>query len=303
MNINYIFPTQALNIIPMRQLFTIILIALFQINPLAAQEQQTSPKDDDVIKVLAIGNSFSEDALENYLYDMAKAANKKMVIGNLYIGGAPLSLHLKNAHNNNKVYNYRKISLDGTKTKTDKVSIEEAIEDENWDFVSLQQASPLSGKYSVIMETLPDVWTYVFAHVNPDTKLVYHQTWAYQADSKHEGFKNYNQNQLVMYDSIINATSQIDKSGDFSFIVPAGTAIQNARTSSIGDTFTRDGYHLDLDYGRFTAAATWYAKLFNLDPRKNTYKPEKLTDLQAKIAKEAAQKAVKKPFKVSKIRK
>src|SRR5690606_18370172 len=105
-----------------------------------------------------------------------------------------------------------------------------------------------------------------------------------------------------MYDSIVNATSQIDKFGDFSFIVPAGTAIQNARSSSIGDTFTRDGYHLDLDYGRFSAAATWYANLFNLDRRKNTYKPERLTDLQAKIAQEAAQKAAKKPFKVSKIR-
>lgn len=302
MDINSIFRNQVQNMIPMRQLFTIILIALFQINTLSAQEQQASPKDDDIIKVLAIGNSFSEDALENYLYEMAKAANKKIVIGNLYIGGAPLTLHLKNAHNNNKAYNYRKISLDGTKTKTDKVSIEEALADDNWDFVSLQQASPLSGKYSVIMETLPDVWTYVFAHINSDTKLVYHQTWAYQKDSKHEGFKNYNQDQIVMYDSIVNATSQIDKSGDFSFVVPSGTAIQNARTSSIGDHFTRDGYHLDLDYGRFTAAATWYAKLFNLDPRKNSYKPEKLTDLQAKIAKQAAQKAVKKPFKISRIK-
>ncbi|MVZ64073.1 DUF4886 domain-containing protein [Sphingobacterium humi] len=287
----------------MRKVFAILILCLFQVPILWAQEEQASPQDDDIMKVLAIGNSFSEDALENYVYELAKAANKKVVIGNLYIGGAPIHLHLENAHNNNKAYNYRKVGEDGVKTRTDKVSIEEALADENWDYVSLQQASPLSGKYDVIMESLPNLWTYVFAHINPDTKLVYHQTWAYQQDSKHEGFKNYNQDQQQMYDSIMHATAEIDKSGDFTFVVPCGTAIQNARTSSIGDHFTRDGYHLDLNYGRFTAACTWYAKLFNLDPRKNSYRPEGVTELQAKIAKEAAQKAVKKPFKVSKIKK
>ncbi|MGN5956030.1 DUF4886 domain-containing protein [Sphingobacterium lactis] len=265
--------------------------------------QQASPKDDDVTKVLAIGNSFSEDAIENYLYDLAKADGKKMVIGNLYIGGAPLELHLKNAHNNVDAYSYRKVGEDGVKTTTPKVSIEKALADDNWDYISLQQASSFSGQYNVVMASLTDLWTYVFAHMNPDSKMVYHQTWAYQQDSKHEGFKIYGQNQQTMYDSIMNVTKHIDKSGDFEFVVPSGTAVQNARTSSIGDHMTRDGYHLNLDYGRFTAACVWYAKLFNADPRKNPYKPEKLTDEQAKIAKEAAWKAVKKPFKVSKVKK
>ncbi|MEI5985713.1 MULTISPECIES: DUF4886 domain-containing protein [Sphingobacterium] len=285
----------------MKKLFVFILFISFQLPFLFAQ--QISPKDDDVMKVLAIGNSFSEDGIENYLYDLAKAAGKKMVIGNLYIGGAPIELHLKNAHNNLKAYSYRKVGEDGIKKTTDKVSIEEALADDNWDYISLQQASPLSGKYNVVMRGLPDLWTYVFAHMNPDSKMVYHQTWAYQQDSKHEGFKNYEGQQLVMYDSIMNVTSQIAKTGDYEFVVPAGTAIQNARTSSIGDHMTRDGYHLNLDYGRFTAAATWYAKLFNLDPRKNKYKPEKITDIQAKIAKESAWKAVKKPFKITKVKK
>ena len=265
--------------------------------------QATSPKDDDIIKVLAIGNSFSEDALENYLWDLSQAAGKKIVIGNLYIGGAPIELHLKNAHNNLKAYSYRKIALDGQKKTTEQVSLEEALADDSWDFVSLQQASPLSGKLDVINAGISDLWTYVVAHVHDDTKIVYHQTWAYQQDSKHEGFKNYNNDQLVMYDSIMHVSKELEKSGDFAFIVPCGTAIQNARTSSIGDSLTRDGYHLELNYGRFTAACTWYGKLFGLNPEKNSYKPEKVTELQAKIAKEAAQKAIKKPYKISIIKK
>ncbi len=284
----------------MKKLHLLLLLFFLAFTNLRAQ--LPSPKEDDIIKVLAIGNSFSDDALEHYLYELASTAGKKIVIGNLYIGGAPIGLHLKNAHNNLKAYSYRKINVDGKKNKTEQVSIEEALADDNWDYISLQQASPLSGKFNVIMEGLPDLWTYVTAHAHEDSKLVYHQTWAYQQDSKHEGFANYNKQQLVMYDSIVHVAKALDKSGDFAFIVPAGTAIQNARTSSIGDHMTRDGYHLNLDYGRFTAACTWYGKLFKLDPRKNSYRPEKVTEEQAKIAKESAYKAIKKPFKVSKVK-
>lgn len=47
-------------------------------------------KRENVVKILAIGNSFSEDAIENNFYDLAKKAGKEMIIGNLYIGTASL---------------------------------------------------------------------------------------------------------------------------------------------------------------------------------------------------------------------
>lgn len=284
----------------MKRFFLFLLIAILHLQYVVARHLV---QDGDTLKVLAIGNSFSEDATENYLYELADAVDKKIIIGNLYIGGAPIDLHVRNAMEDNASYSYRKINVDGTKTTTDKVSISQAIRDEEWDYISMQQASPLSGQYDVIMEHLPHLWTYVTAHVDPDTRLIYHQTWAYQQDSNHDGFTNYGKNQKTMYKAIADATRQIDRSGDFEFIVPAGTAIQNARSSSIGDTFTRDGYHLELNYGRFTAACAWYQKLFDLDVRKNPYKPNDVTDKQAVIAKEAAYKAVRRPFKVSRVRK
>lgn len=278
------------------------ILLLFSIFIQLAVVAQISPKDGDAIKILAIGNSFSEDGIENYLYDLASNTGKKMVIGNLYIGGAPLSLHVKNANENAEKYQYRKTGLDGKKTTTKDVSISQALSDENWDYISFQQASPLSGKYDVVMESLPELVNYVREKVNPETQFVYHQTWAYQHDSDHKGFANYNRDQLTMYKAIADVSKKVSKLGNFKYIIPAGTAIQNARTSSMGDTFTRDGYHLQLDYGRFTAACTWYEKIFNEDVRKNSYKPEKVTELQAKIAKQAAHKAVKKPYKVSKVK-
>lgn len=257
---------------------------------------------EKVWRVLAIGNSFSEDGIENYLHDLAAASGKKIVIGNLYIGGAPLSLHVSNAQQDAKAYSYRKVLLDGSKKTTSNVSIAEALADEPWDYISFQQASPLSGQYASIEASLPELVSYVRDKVGPKPAFVYHQTWAYQHDSSHEGFKNYGADQAQMYRSIAEASRKVKALGYFEAIIPAGTAVQNGRSSSIGDHYTRDGYHLQLDYGRFTAACTWFEKLFGQDVRRNTYKPERVTALQATIAKRAAHAAVKKPYKVSKIK-
>ena len=278
----------------MKKISTALLLLIFFCLSASAQ--------DKILKVLAIGNSFSEDGIENYLYDLAKADGKKIIIGNMYIGGASVELHVKNSREDKTAYAYRKIGLDGEKVATKDVSISKAIADEEWDYISLQQASPFSGQYDVIMNDLPELIKYVNSLKKPHTKLLYHQTWAYQHDSDHKGFANYDNSQSKMYTAIANTTKRISKIKDFDMVIPAGTAIQNARTSSQGDTYTRDGYHLELTYGRFTAACTWYEKLFGIDVRKNSYKPEKVTDNQAKIAKQAAHKAVKKPFKISKIK-
>ena len=60
--------------------------------------EQTNPDPEEkpgqtlpeTIKILAIGNSFSADAVEQELYGLFEAAGQKVIIGNLYIGGCPL---------------------------------------------------------------------------------------------------------------------------------------------------------------------------------------------------------------------
>lgn len=258
--------------------------------------------DQSPLRVLAIGNSFSEDGIENYLHELAVASGRQIIIGNMYIGGAPLSLHLENSVSGNSSYSYRKIGLDGKKTTKEKVSLYEAINDESWDFISFQQASPLSGNFTSIIESLPALVAYVKDQTPQHTRFVYHQTWAYQQNSTHTGFQNYGNSQERMYKEIVKASKKAYKQGFFKHLIPAGTAIQNARTSSLGDTFTRDGYHLQLTYGRFTAACTWFEKLFGIDVRNNSYLPEGISEVEAQIAKSAAHQAVMKPYKVSKIK-
>ena len=260
------------------------------------------PSKDSVIKILAIGNSFSEDAIEHYLYGLAKAGGYKVIIANLYIGGAPLDLHVKNALGDKEVYDYRKTGLDGKKQNYPKTSISKALADENWNYISFQQASPKSGMFDSFKEPLPLLFEYVKGKkTNPKVKYIWHQTWAYAQNSTHNGFANYNKDQTRMYEAIASASSKVKSLVPIDIIVPAGTAIQNARTK-LGDVLCRDGYHLDLNVGRYTASCTWYETIFKQNVVGNTYKPEKVSGADALTAQQAAHKAVKKPFKVSKIK-
>jgi len=70
----------------MKKLALFLLAVVLHLPLLAAKQvaQSTPP-----LKILAIGNSFSEDAVENYLFELAEAAGKKIIIGNLYIGVLP----------------------------------------------------------------------------------------------------------------------------------------------------------------------------------------------------------------------
>ena len=251
------------------------------------------------VRILAIGNSFSQDAVEQYLHELAEAEGISTIIGNMFIGGCSLERHVKNARDNAPAYAYRKIGTDGKKREKGKMSLETVLADEDWDYVSLQQASPFSGMYETYEASLPELIEYVKARLPKKTKLMLHQTWAYASTSRHSGFKNYNCNQLTMYHAIADAVKKAAKANKIKIVIPSGTAIQNARTSFIGDHLNRDGYHLDVKIGRYTAACTWFERIFKHNVVGNPYTPEGLDEARKAVAQKAAHAAVKHPYKVT----
>jgi hypothetical protein len=259
---------------------------------------------DSIIRILAIGNSFSDDAVEHYLYGLAKAGGYKVIIGNLYIGGASLDLHVKNVQEDKEVYSYRKIDVAGKKVITPKKSISYALADEKWDYISLQQASGKSGLFETYVEPLPVLYKYVKERAtNPNVKYVWHQTWAYAQNSTHKSFSDYDSDQMTMYKSIMEASARVNQLAKFDLLIPSGTAIQNARTSFLGDNLTRDGYHLNLYIGRYVASCTWYEALFGESVVGNTFIPAKVSEYEAQMGQHAAHAAIKKPFKVTRLKK
>ena len=257
--------------------------------------------DGKTLKILAIGNSFSQDAAEQYLYELFKASGQETVIGNMYIGGCTIDTHLGKANNGAKDYEYRKV-VSGTKTNTPGKGLLEGIKDEDWDVITVQQASGSSGIYSTYSH-LNDLIDYVKTNAtNKDVVIVFHQTWAYSVNSTHAEYPKYNSNQMTMYEMICDAATQMFRDcPSVAGIIPSGTAIQNGRTSYLGDSFNRDGYHLEVNYGRFTAACTWFEALSGKEVTTNTYKPSTVSGSQAKVAKAAAHAACLKVVEVTEL--
>lgn len=251
------------------------------------------------LRVLAIGNSFSRDAIEQNLHELAAADGDTAIIGNMFIGGCPLSRHVDNLRSDGHNYVYRKIGADGKRVERKNVSLAEALADDAWDYISVQQASKFSGKYDTYEASLPELLAFVRANAPKRARIILHQTWAYRQGADHSGFLLYGSSQDSMYHAIVDANSRAARLGKIKTVVPAGTAVQNARTSFIGDNMDRDGYHLDLGVGRYTAACAWYGTLFGKSPVGNAYAPAGMNPDLKKIAQMAADAAIRKPREVT----
>lgn len=214
------------------------------------------------MKLLSIGNSFSVDA-QRWLHDIAVAHGVDLYNVNLYIGGCSLMRHWNNVVENKADYD---LYIYGISVER-KISIAEALEMDAWDVITVQQASPVSGKpnsYEPYLSNLANL----IRETNPNAKLYFHQTWAYELDAPTQNFLNYDRDQRKMYECIVRTTEDAAKSIDAD-LIPSGRVIQYLREhvpefdyANGGLSLNRDGHHLSMDYGRYAAGATWFASLF-----------------------------------------
>ena len=182
-----------------------------------------------------------------------------------------------------------------------KMTIKDALTDDKWDVVTLQQASHYSGLSDSYTPWITRLTAYIRTNTAYNPEIGFHQTWAYAANASHWAFDYYNHSQEDMYRHICSAVRQAINTAGITLVIPSGTAIQNGRTSALGDNLNRDGYHLDLKIGRFIAACTWYETLFGKDVTKNTYIPDGVSGTDTAIARRAAHAAVSAPWNVTEI--
>ncbi len=252
------------------------------------------------LKILAIGNSFSMDAMRNYLYDVLKSADyDQVILGNLHIGGCSLDMHWNNITSNSSVYQFQKNDDDGKWVHNEQYCAIDALREENWDIITVQQVSGSAGMPDTY-GNLQNIVNWVEENkTNPEAKILWHMTWAYQQDSTHESFPNYNNDQMTMYNAIVNTVqNNVLNVEGIDGIIPAGTAIQNLRQTSIGDTLTADGYHLNDLHGDYTASLTWYAAITGESLDLVDFVPAAVTN-DAFNVKRAVGRAIINPYEVS----
>jgi len=227
-----------------------------------------------MLKVLSIGNSFSQDA-QKWLHQLAAENGVELQAVNLYIGGCTLKRHWENVLGDLADYDLEYNGVVGPECR--KISIAGALELDQWDIITLQQASGSSGRPQRYLPWLPKLAALV-REKQPQARLYIHQTWAYEWNFEAERYQVYNSDQEEMYRRLTDCYEMASELIGAE-LIPTGKVIQTLRRTvpafdarNGGLSLCRDGFHLSLDYGRFAAAATWLRVLTGIQPEAKPFR-------------------------------
>ena len=209
------------------------------------------------MKILSIGNSFSQDA-QRYIHKISALNGNPIKTVNLYIGGCSLRTHYFNMLENNKKYLFE-FNGEGTRIY---VSIKEALMSDEWDFVTFQQASFHSPKMESYEPYLSELSAYVKKYA-PQAKQLIHQTWAYS--DAHVEKTGVTDTREDMFNSLCECYDKAAKEIGAGGLIPTGKLVERLIINGI-DTPYRDGYHLSLGAGRLAASLLWYCFLTDANP-------------------------------------
>ena len=204
------------------------------------------------MKILSIGNSFSQDSTA-----LLQLLTDKITARNLYIGGCSLDMHAANIENDAAKY---ELQENGEKMQNALVGVKEVLISAKWDYITVQQVSGRSGVYESFYPYLGELLDYVRKY--SDAEIVLHETWSYEIGSGHPDFAIYNSDREQMAQAIKETYEKVSAKENLR-IIRVGEAVQNLRAKPSFDykngglSLTRDGFHLSLSYGRLLAASVW----------------------------------------------
>ncbi len=212
------------------------------------------------MKILSIGNSFSQDA-QRYLHRIAAINNKDLTCANLYIGGCTLKRHYINLTDNEAAYNFQ---FNGEDTNL-KISIKTAVKSNDWDYITIQQASHESFNFESYIPYLEKINEWL--RLRSDAKILLHQTWAYPQNMKRlseMGFKTTEEMFYSVKDAYERAKDIIHPDG----MIKSGEAMLKAY-QLIPEIVYRDDIHASYGFGRYLLGCVWYSFLFGEVPKNN----------------------------------
>lgn len=210
----------------------------------------------DTLRLLAIGNSYTLDALALFPFVLKQVSPRTyIVVGILYTGGASLDYHLQSFKGNTAYSTYFKWTPERGEWYKESFSKPlQALADEHWDYVTMQQVSQQSHDFTTISPYLQPL-----AEVLRDNdyrgRLGWLLTPAYPDGSSRlsNGTIKVNGQPVTssdeMFATIAACAQQVMHSGSCDFVLPCGTALQNARHTSLRQygnwgQLTYEGMHL-----------------------------------------------------------
>lgn len=213
--------------------------------------------DDSEIKILAIGNSYTIDGVE-YLDEIASASTidrSKFAVYQCVLPSGSLTdwVNLYETDGTTRADRKAGLALAGVTSGTLK-----QILSQDWDIIVLQQTSGDAIDYLTFNPSLRKLVGYIRENcTNQDVCIAWQLVWAYNSSYGNPPYG------VDRYNAICKACKQMVMDNGIDVIIPTGTAIQNARNTSLNTEhdLTRDNTHLSYGVGRYVAACTWFCRL------------------------------------------
>ena len=209
------------------------------------------PVRTDSLRILAIGNSFTEDAMQ-YMDAMVKASGidmSRICVSTLTEGSSNFETWL-NKDYENKVFSLNRVT--GTAVMQHEGKLRELLH-QNWDVIVVQQSSTLSYDWKSFAYLKGLEEKLLMYCTNPGLCLAFQLVWSH----------DHSEMPYVLEGNIACCKKMMNRYG-IDLIIPTGVAIQNARDTRLNDDMylTRDYWHLNKGMARYIATATWFESLF-----------------------------------------
>ncbi|QYY36925.1 DUF4886 domain-containing protein [Ruficoccus sp. ZRK36] len=286
--------------------------------------------ETETIKVLGIGNSFTNNA-HHFLSKVCESVDGvNAEIGTAFIGGCSLDRHMRHAqeHEADPETGNEYVFRLNWKYMGSHKSLKEILQYTDWDVISIQQVSTKSYKEETFYPYAKQLIDYVRQYC-PDAEIVVHETWSHSVNSPRTKRMI---DSDAMYEKLHANYAKIAAENGLR-VIPVGTAFQNARATEMWDlkpndfdpenhglvypqdkdnlpdmskslnkdymwretddgwVVKTDGYHANTA-GEYLGALVWFQFLTGVDARKVTYQPDGLSDEQAASLRQIAYETV-----------
>ena len=246
------------------------------------------------LKILTLGHSLAVDS--GHMINLVAAAegySQEMIIGTLYHSGCPLYRHVDNLEGDRIDYQFY---LSSSKTPDqppvilDDFTMKDAITYDDWDIIVMQGGVwELAEDSTFTNGDIQTIQDYVNQHkTNPNAIFAWHTPWAFATEPELQtsyetqtgkseaengyknGYKNFNNDRLALYEAIQQRVRDFILTDDsFVYLIPSGTAFENAMSSYLTEFDLHRDYAHATDLGRLISAYTWYCTLTGIKELKD----------------------------------
>ena len=249
--------------------------------------QVTEPAEEaKVLKVLTLGHSLAVDT--NHMLNLVCATEgigdyEEIKIATLYYSGCKLSQHVQFISTGAAEYN---LYLSSTNTPDQppeilhEVSMLDALRYDYWDIIVMMgnpweidaDSGFTGGNVQIIQKYVND------NIMNPLAIYAWHMPWAmpgdedllnmypYDPNPHYNNYLAYNLDKTAHYAAQADCVERYILTDEtFKFIIPTGTAIQNAWSSYMEEKDLHRDYAHATDFGRIMTSYVWYCKLLGIE--------------------------------------